>query len=261
MKDLGPISGSPAQESGRGTGNCQGIWLWRPVGIDYRASLVLGETETLGRHKQNLMCTRTQGKEPVTPQEMEPELPVSIWGSPAEMWVVSSLPWAQVYWQQQSWEIQVLAYVLLEVTIAPLYSHQAWVVSSQTTNKALPYWAWPCPPEQDPVLPTASPSHQEAYTSLLSSFTRGQTEEIRTTIPSASRTSITIMESYSKRKKDRIMSQIKEQDKCPGKQLNEVEVGNLPEIEFRIMTVKMIQDFWKRMEAKIEKCKKCLPMT
>ena len=39
------------------------------------------------------------------------------------------------------------------------------------------------------------------------------------------------------------MTQIKEQDKCPGKQLNEVDVGNLPEIEFRIMTVKMIQDF------------------
>ena len=26
------------------------------------------------------------------------------------------------------------------------------------------YWAWPCPPEQDPVFPTASPSHQEAST-------------------------------------------------------------------------------------------------
>ena len=104
-----PHISSPAQESGRGTWNCQGIWLWRPVGIDYRASMVLGETEILGRHKQNLMCTRTQGKEPVTPQEMEPELPVSIWGSPAEVWVVSSLPWGQVYWQQQSWEIQVLA--------------------------------------------------------------------------------------------------------------------------------------------------------
>ena len=32
-----------------------------------------------------------------------------------------------------------------------------------------------------------------------------------------------------------------------------MEIGNLPEQEFRIMTVKMIQDFGKRMEAKIEK--------
>ena len=46
---------------------------------------------------------------------------------------------------------------------------------------------------------------------------------------------------------------MKEQDKNPGKQLNEVEIGNLPEKEFRIMTVKMIQDLGKRMEAKIEK--------
>ena len=38
------------------------------------------------------------------------------------------------------------------------------------------YWAWPCPPEQDPVFPTASPFHQEASTSLLSSSIRGQTE-------------------------------------------------------------------------------------
>ena len=46
---------------------------------------------------------------------------------------------------------------------------------------------------------------------------------------------------------------MKEQDKTPEKQLNEVEIGNLPEKEFRIIIVKMIQDLGKRMEAKIEK--------
>ena len=49
------------------------------------------------------------------------------------------------------------------------------------------------------------------------------------------------------------MHQMKEQDKTPEKQLNEVEISNLPEKEFRIMIVKMIQDLRKRMEAKIEK--------
>ena len=44
-----------------------------------------------------------------------------------------------------------------------------------------------------------------------------------------------------------------EQDKTPEKQLNEVEIGNLPEKEFRIIIVKMIQDLKKRMEARIEK--------
>ena len=44
-----------------------------------------------------------------------------------------------------------------------------------------------------------------------------------------------------------------EQDKTPEKQLNEVEIGNLPEKELRIMIVKMIQYLGKRMEATIEK--------
>ena len=49
------------------------------------------------------------------------------------------------------------------------------------------------------------------------------------------------------------MYQMKEQEKNPEKQLNEVEIGNLPEKAFRIMIVKMIQDLGKRMEAKIKK--------
>ena len=54
-------------------------------------------------------------------------------------------------------------------------------------------------------------------------------------------------------KSQKAMYQTKEQDKTPEKQLNEVEVGKLPEKEFRIMIVKMIQDLGKTMEAKIEK--------
>ena len=46
---------------------------------------------------------------------------------------------------------------------------------------------------------------------------------------------------------------MKEQDKTPEKQLNEVEIDNLAGKEFSIMTVKMIQDLGKRMKAKIEK--------
>ena len=54
-------------------------------------------------------------------------------------------------------------------------------------------------------------------------------------------------------KRQRAIYQMKEQDKTAEKQLNEVEIGNRPEKEFRIMIVKMIQDLGKRMEAKIEK--------
>ena len=49
------------------------------------------------------------------------------------------------------------------------------------------------------------------------------------------------------------MYQMKEQDKAPEKQLNEVEIGSLPEKEFRVMIMKIIQDLRKRMEVKIEK--------
>ena len=49
-------------------------------------------------------------------------------------------------------------------------------------------------------------------------------------------------------KKQKVMSQMKGQDKTPEKQLNEVEIGNLPEREFRIIIVKVIQDLGGSME-------------
>ena len=54
---------------------------------------------------------------------------------------------------------------------------------------------------------------------------------------------------------------MKKQDKSLEKQLNEVEIGNLPEKEFRIIIVKMIQDLRKRMRQRLRRFKKCLPRT
>ena len=54
-------------------------------------------------------------------------------------------------------------------------------------------------------------------------------------------------------KKQKVASQIKGQNKTLEKQLNEMEIGNLPEKKFRIMIVNLLQDLRKRMEAKIEK--------
>ena len=47
-------------------------------------------------------------------------------------------------------------------------------------------------------------------------------------------------------RQQRIMYQMKEQDKTPEEQLNEVEIGNLPKKQFRVMIVKMIQDLGKK---------------
>ena len=49
-------------------------------------------------------------------------------------------------------------------------------------------------------------------------------------------------------KKQKVISLMEGQDKTPEKQLNEMEIGNLPEKEFRIMIVKMIQDLRKTMK-------------
>ena len=91
-----------------------GIWQrdWEPpgnltleaVGFDYRTSTALRE-QTLGGHKQILWETRTQEKGAVTPQETEPDFPVSVQESPAEIWLHSDLWWGQKHWIQQSWEL------------------------------------------------------------------------------------------------------------------------------------------------------------
>ena len=52
-------------------------------------------------------------------------------------------------------------------------------------------------------------------------------------------------------KRQRNTEQVKEQDKCPLNQTKEEEMWNLPEKEFRIMTVKMIQNPENNMELQI----------
>ena len=52
--------------------------------------------------------------------------------------------------------------------------------------------------------------------------------------------------------------QIKEQGKNPADQTNEKEISSLPEKEFRVMIVKMIQNLGNRMEKIQEKFNKDL---
>ena len=98
---LGPTTDFPTCGSGKCTEYPQGTWLWRIWLQNFHRT---GETETLGGHKQNLMHTRTQEKGAVTPQETDPDLPVRVWESLAEAWVISGLPLGQGHWLQQSWE-------------------------------------------------------------------------------------------------------------------------------------------------------------
>ena len=60
------------------------------MGFDYRTSTGLGK-QTLGGHEENLMCTGSQEKGAVSPQETEPDLPVSIQESVVEAWIDGGL--------------------------------------------------------------------------------------------------------------------------------------------------------------------------
>ena len=69
-------------------------------------------------------------------------------------------------------------------------------------------------------------------------------------------------------KRQRNIQQVKEHDKSPPKQTKEEEIGSLPEKEFRIMIVNMIQNLGNKMElqinrleTRIEKIEKCLTRT
>ena len=52
-------------------------------------------------------------------------------------------------------------------------------------------------------------------------------------------------------KRQRNIQQVKEYDKCPPNQMKEEEIGSLPEKEFRIVIVKMIQNLEDKMELQI----------
>ena len=49
------------------------------------------------------------------------------------------------------------------------------------------------------------------------------------------------------------MFQTKEQDKTPEKELREVEIGNLPDKEFRVIMVKIMKELRRRMDAQSKK--------
>ena len=50
-------------------------------------------------------------------------------------------------------------------------------------------------------------------------------------------------------KRQRNTQQLKEQDKCPPNQTKEEQIGNLPDKQFQVMIVKMIQNLENKMES------------
>ena len=115
--------------------------------------------------------------------------------SPAEAWTNSGLPSGQEYWRQQSWEAWPVDISPLAINAITEPLSLSWRLQTPGLVHLRPhYWegAQPRPSAENyiedllsmtlptrarSVFPTASPSHQEACTSLLSSCIREQTEK------------------------------------------------------------------------------------
>ena len=119
--------------------------------------------------------------------------------------------------------------------------------------------------EQDPAPPTRGqtpvpPTRKPAQVSGTTSPTRRQTPERGAIImqPTERRLKHRKLDNMTWQ---RNMSQTKEQDKNSQGKLNEVEIGNLPEKEFKVMIVKMIQDLGKKWWHGSRRYKRCLTKT
>ena len=98
-----------------------------------------------------------------------------------------------------------------------------------------------------------SPSHQEAYSKPLYQLQPqgGQTPEVRetTTLLSAKRRP---HQKPIKMKRQRTVTQIREQEKTPENQLSDQEIFSLQEKDFRLLMLKMVQDIGNKLEAKMD---------
>ena len=103
---------SSGQPQGQGL-RVQQNWAWRKPSwgrsplIHHRAARTyagLGNSALLEGTNRTL-CTRTQEKGEVTPQNTDPDLPVRVQESLVDMWVDNGLLQAQGHRIQHSWEL------------------------------------------------------------------------------------------------------------------------------------------------------------
>ena len=59
-------------------------------------------------------------------------------------------------------------------------------------------------------------------------------------------------------KRQRTITQIREQEKTPGKQLSDLEILSLQEKDLRLMMLKMMQDIGNKLEAKTDNLQETL---
>ena len=132
---------------------------------------------------------------------------------------------------------------------------------SQQTHRHLKthYWTLHCIPERrNPAPPTRTPT-QASLTRKLWQATRPTPLTARNLHNKEEPQTSSIQKGHpkhinlNKMKKQRNIQLVKEHNKCPPNQTKEEETGNLPETEFRIMIVKMIQNLENKIELQINR--------
>ena len=153
--------------------NSQGFWSWRPVGFDYKTFTGLGKRDTPVFDGTNkiLHVPKPRGKRQWSYRRLNQNHTLVLEGL---LWNVSQQglitgmgtlaaaclegpPWCKPSWR---------------ATYHRTYRSLCCVASGQTAHREgvqYPpqeiiglklYWSRPCQPEEDPVFPTANPSHQ-----------------------------------------------------------------------------------------------------
>ena len=128
--------------------------------------------QTLQKHKQNLVCTRTQEKGAVSPQETEPDLPVSVQDSP-ESGSLYTGALSQGHWTQQCGHKSFKRQNSGQTTVREHSPDHQQKIGLKI------YWTWPCPSEQDLNSPTVILAHQETSISIYPYPSEGRQNENR----------------------------------------------------------------------------------
>ena len=189
----------------------QGIWLWRPAGFDCRTSTRPGWTEPplLEDTHKILHASGPRRKEQWPHRTPHQTLPDSVGVSCRDCGAAVTRCRDNGTGNSSTGSC-LLVWNLLEVTVSPIIepidsrtrlpkvkklTGREHNTTHQQASGLKIYWTWPCPLEQDPVLPTTSPSHQEAFTNLLYSLIHQRVESRSKNNHAASETKTTIAES------------------------------------------------------------------
>ena len=149
------------------------------MGFDYRTYTGLGK-QTLGGHKQKLVCTRTREKGAGTPQGTDPGLPAGVQESLAEAWVDSVLlarsgALRAVVPACNLWKEEAI--IFITSTLVWFSQQQGGTQLRPSTENWIKHLLGMVPPIRTRLsFPTVSLSQQEASISLLYLSFREQTE-------------------------------------------------------------------------------------